>query len=289
MNLRRICCLLLLPALCVQVARADFRLQYLVSYGIYPHWAVDTTTSSPGTGFLANNGTGRALIQLIWAGFDDTQDTPDAYNTNHWWAGGDDLVLENRYIEMGLDGCDEWGVMHALPPPYVSSNSLRHLVFIRVWESIPPFSSVTWYYDTPLIAPDQGSSDMLNTTVVFIDGNGDSMPASGIQPNQQSGGLEEPIPTADPSPDPRAGYVEFDPEAMGCQYSIPYNYTLSAVYGAETLLESGGWDWHLLTEGVDYSVSDGIPYVTDDIITFQTTGDGIPTLRMIRLGFGPGQ
>ncbi len=58
---------------------------------------------------------------------------------------------------------------------------------------------------------------------------------------------------------------------------VPYSYSLNAVYGAATRLPGGGWDWQLLSEGTDYTVS-------DDIVTLLSTGAGLPPFRIVRLG-----
>lgn len=47
------------------LARGGVSVRWYVSFGLYPRGATNTTDTPPGTGLLANNGSGRALVQLI--------------------------------------------------------------------------------------------------------------------------------------------------------------------------------------------------------------------------------
>lgn len=60
-------------------------------------------------------------------------------------------------------------------------------------------------------------------------------------------------------------------------FDVPSGYTLGGVYGADTVLEDGSWDWELLVENIDYTVSGGQVTILGDAAAH----------RIIRIGVNP--
>lgn len=278
--------LALVIVICTTTAFAGYRVQYFVGYGVYPYWAFDPTSTAPGTGLLAVNGSHRTLIQLISAGPNGFDDGLDAFNPGGNYIGGDDVVLDSRILEAGVDGVDEWGYTATPPPPYVSTNSPSFL-FVRVHQgadSPEPLSSTHWTYDSPLFLPaDIDSSiplppaDVL-ATVIHIETGSESVPTSGVTLDRDDFlCMSCPVWTPDPPAAMEIQYVEFDPATTGISFPIPYSYSFNALYGANAVLPGGGWNWQLLEEGTHYTVANGV-------VTLVTTGSGAAPLQMIRLG-----
>ena len=74
-----------------------------------------------------------------------------------------------------------------------------------------------------------------------------------------------------------ACHSSFTPEAASFTFTIPFSYSLHAVYGADSILPSGDWNWQPLTEGTDYTVTNGV-------VTLLTTRTGVAPRNMIRIG-----
>lgn len=285
MNAFRKILLALAVAFCAAPALAGYAVQYFVGYGLYPPadpFEPDPSSTTPGTGLLAVNGSHRALIQLIWAGPNAVDDGPNPYNFAGGYVDGDDVVLESRILEAGVDGVDEWGYAAALPPPFVTTNSLHKPVFVRVHQDATPGDMNHWYHDTPLIVPaDQPDSSSLSDVfadVIHVETGNESVPTTGIVLDQVSSPFYEgPVWTPDPAPDLEIRFLELDPATAGLSFPIPYSYTFHALYGADATLANGGWEWELLQAETDYAVADGV-------VTILTAGGSRPTFRVFRLG-----
>lgn len=270
-------------ALCAVPAFAGYAVQYFVGYGLYYPDAPDvTSTVARTTGLLATNGNHRALVQLIWAGDNGTPSWPDPDNAAGGYVAGDEVVLDSRILEAGVDGVDEWGYTASLPQPFVTTNSLLKPVYVRVHMDDSPDFACHWWYDSPLVYPadlDVGLPPRdVFATVVHIENGGETPPTNGVALNLwvgPIGGYHGWCPDA-PS-DPVIHHLEFDPATAGSSFSIPFSYSLQAVYGADAPLPGGGWDWKLLSEGTDYAVADGV-------VTLATAGTGLPKFRIVRLG-----
>jgi hypothetical protein len=151
----------LLFALCADPARAGVSLLYYVGYGLYPYGATDVTTTAPSTGLLANNGSGRALVQLIYAGADnrigDGTNTFDLANAANGYVFGDDVVWQSTVIAAGTNDTDEWGFSN-IPLAYTNSAwSTAGFVFIRVFQDDTPQYGDA-FYDTPALAMNTAST-----------------------------------------------------------------------------------------------------------------------------------
>ena len=92
---------------CATAAPAGIRVQYFVGYGLYSANSPDTATTAPGSGLLAVKGSHRALIQLISAGPNHTDDGLDSSNPGGGGTAGDDVLLDSRILELNVDGVDE--------------------------------------------------------------------------------------------------------------------------------------------------------------------------------------
>ena len=171
---------------CATTALAGMRVQYFVGYGLYPSNSPDTTTTAPGSGLLAVNGSHRALIQLISAGPNHADDGLDVSNPGGGYTAGDDVLLDSRILEEGVDGVDEWGYTASIPPPFVSTNSPSVPLFVRVHQNDTLSEDPHWTYDSPLIWPDDLSSDITNppadvmATVIHIESGSESPPMTGV-------------------------------------------------------------------------------------------------------------
>ena len=275
--------------LCALSTTAGYRVQYFVGYGLYPPpvgpFGSNTASTTPGTGLLAVNGSHRALIQLISAGLNNVNDGLGFINDSSSNPGGDDMVLDSRILEAGVDGVDEWGYTATLPPPFVSTSSSSVFLFVRVHQNVPPpqIYYTHWTYDSPSFQPMDLNSDAPNppldtrSTIVTVETGGETVPVQGVALDQWGFCMSCPDWTPDPPPPLEIKYVEFDPETAGISYPIPYSYSFSAVYGADAVLPGGGWNWQLLEEGTDYAVANGV-------VSMLTTGAGLPKFRIIRLG-----
>ena len=171
---------------CAPVAQAGIRVQYFAGYGLYPAGSPDTASTAPGTGLLAANGSHRALVQLISAGPNHANDGLDLDDPAGGYTGGDDVVLDSRILEAGVDGVDEWGYTAALPPPFASTNSPALPLFVRVHQEDAPSIHSYWIHDTPLVWPDDLSSAVPNppadvkATVIHIETGSETVPAAGL-------------------------------------------------------------------------------------------------------------
>jgi hypothetical protein len=266
----------LLFALCAAPARAGVSLLYYVGYGLYPYGAADVATTAPGTGLLANNGSGRALVQLIYAGPDNTIGdgvyVMDPSNAANGYVEGDDVVWQSTVIETGVNGVDEWGFSNT---PFAYTNlawATACFVYVRVFQDDSPQTGEA-FYDTPLVAVDTTSimGGVFGQSFTI-----DAGPTSGVALDQ-TGPLEpNPWPGREPIIQPGG----FDPETATFGLGLPMGYLLGGVYGADTILPGGEWNWQPLAEGTNYVV-DGA------FITIQTTGESIPAQQMIRIGLIP--
>ncbi len=260
-------------------ASADYRIQYFFGYGLYAPTAGDVTSATPGTGLLAANGSHRTLIQLISTGPNGVREY-DWFNAANYFLGGDDEVLESRILEAGVDGVDEWGYTASPPPPYVTTNSFLPPVFVRVYQDANPTWPSDWNYDSPLVAPQSVGSDPIQdafATILHIETGNESAPTSGVTLAWDGCMSCEDNWTPEPPADPEIRYGEFDPAGAGPSFTIPYSYELAAVYGADAALSNGEWNWELLEEGSDYVFTNGV-------VTISTSGAGVASRRMIRLG-----
>ena len=265
--------------LCAAPARADYQVQYFVGYGLYYPFATNTASTTPGEGLLARNSTHRTLIQLIWAGPDGIIAHPEFSISLGEYVYGDDVVLESRIIEAGINGVDEWGYTSSLPPPYASTNSTQKPVFVRVHQDETPTMS-SWYYDSPLVWPEDVESHPVSScfaTILPIETGSETVPTSGVCLNQTL--ILDPIENWFPDLplEPVIHDVEFTPESADITFTIPFSYSLHAVYGADSILPSGDWNWQPLTEGTDYTL-------TNDLLTLLTTGTSVAPRHMVRIG-----
>jgi hypothetical protein len=104
-------------ALSASLAQAGVNVQYYVGYGLYPFGAADVTSGTPGTGLLAANGTGSAIIQLVYAGLDGI---PDGDVTS-LAATGDDVIWDSRVLSI-VSGDSEWGNEDPTPLAFYEPN-----------------------------------------------------------------------------------------------------------------------------------------------------------------------
>jgi len=273
----------LLLALCVSTAHAGYRLQYQFGYGIYPFLSPDASSTESGTGLLSANGIGAVAVQLIWAGPNLTRDACVAYNAANGYVSGDDVVLETRILTRGFDGVDEWGFTHTPPPPYVTTNSLHKPVYIRVHQSVIPSSGCHRHFDSPLFFPpdmDGSASPPSDTlaTLVYIETGSETMPTEGVEPYECPGcPMEDPwCIQYQPPPNRAIQPVEFDPEVVGTTCGIPSGYSVHTVYGADTVLPDGGWNWSPLVDGTQYTIEDGV-------VTLLTESGTLPDFQMIKI------
>ena len=147
----------LLFVLCAAPALAGVSLLYYVGYGLYPHSAIDTASTAPGTGLLANNGSGRALVQLIYAGPDYQINPIDLDNDSAGHVSGDDVVWQSTVIEMGTNEADEWGFSN-IPLAYTNPAwATAGFVYVRVFQDDTPQNGEA-FYDTPLLALNTGNT-----------------------------------------------------------------------------------------------------------------------------------
>ena len=275
---------------CAASAQAGYRVQYFVGYGLYPPdgpFSPDTASTTPGTGLLAVNGSHRALIQLISAGPNFVNDGVNPFNVSGGYAGGDDVVLDSRILEAGVDGVDEWGYTASPPPPFVSTNSASVLLYVRVHQDATPPQILDldrhWTYDSPLVQPADLNSDVPSppldslATIITVETGGEAVPAQGVALDDSGDCISCPDWTPDPPDALQIQYVEFNPATTGLSFPIPYSYSFNALYGANELLPGGGWNWQPLQEGTHYTVANGV-------VTLLTTGADVPALQMIRLG-----
>ena len=265
-------------AFCAAPACADYQVQYGVGFGVYYPYAGDTTSTSPGEGLLALNGSHRTLIQLIWAGPNGVADHKISFGGS---PGGDDVLLDSRIIEAGVNGVDEWGYTSSLPPPYISTNSAQKPVFVRVHQDDTP-SSLSCWYDSPLIYPEDIGRSTLEgcfATILHVENGSEILPTTGVRLDQTAllDTIQIWFPDPPPTNSPAIRNIDFDPEAAGFTFSLPYSYSLHAVYGADAVLPTGDWNWQPLTEGTDYTVTNGV-------VTLLTTGAGVAPRNMIRIG-----
>lgn len=265
-------------------AFAGYRVQYFVGYGLYSHVATDTASTEPGTGLLSYKSS-CVLVQLIWAGPNVYADPPDPCNYSGGYVSGDDIVLDSRYLISGVDGVDEWGFSSSLPPPYVTTNSLQKPVYVRVYEDARPnYALGEWFYTSPLVFPEDVDDSNVRVkdvfaTVIHIETGGEAVPTSGVQPYQTLDPLGPPYPPPCMGTDKSIQQVEFDPEVAGFVFALPAGYALTDVYGANTVLPGGDWNWQTLVKDTHYTYT-----FTNGVVTLVTTGEGIPAFRIIRLG-----
>lgn len=239
---------------------AGVSLLYYVGYGLYPSGANDVTNTSLGSGLLANNGSGRALIQLVYAGPDHQINPLDPYNPLHGYVSGDDVVWQSTVIEADQNDTDDWGFSN-LPLAYSNPAwSTPGFVFVRVFQSDPP-SLGEAFYTTPLFVLDTSLlSDGVFSQSLIIDGG----PTCGVALDQSFGSTQ-------------IQSIEFHPDTAGFVFAVPNGYALWAVYGADSVLPSGDWNWQPLVEGTHYTNE-------NNVVTLLTTGDNAAPLQMIRLG-----
>jgi hypothetical protein len=266
-HLKAILASALLFALCAAPALAGVSLLYYVGYGLYPYGATNTVTTAPGTGLLANNGSGRVLMQLIYAGPDyrigDGTNTVDLANVANGYVAGDDVVWKSTVIAAGTNDTDEWGFSN-IPLAYTNfAWSTAGFVFVRVFQDDTPQNGEA-FYDTPLFAMNTAS------TMDGIFGqsfNLDNGPTEGVALDRLIGST-------------KIQNVEFDPEVSGFAFAVPDGFALQIVYGADTALPSGDWNWQPLKEVTHYTVTDGV-------VTLPTTGVYAFPRQMIRIGLLP--
>lgn len=261
MNIVLACALLLV--LCAAPARAGVSLLYYVGYGLYPNSALDTTATAPGTGLLANNGSGRALVQLIYAGPDYQINPIDPDNSLAGYVSGDDAVWQSTVIEMGINDTDEWGFSN-IPLVYADPAwSTPGFVFVRVFQSDTP-RLAEYFYVTPLLALDTSLlADGIFSQPFVIDHG----PTTGVALGNSSGST-------------KIQSIVFDPETAGLVFAVPDGFALHAVYGADAVLPGGDWNWWPCKEGTHYTVTNGV-------VTFKTTGANATAQKIIRLGLLP--
>jgi hypothetical protein len=249
----------LLLAPCASPAPAGVSLLYFVGYGLYPYGATDVTTTAPSTGLLANNGSGRALVQLIYAGPDHMISLVEPYNPLNGYVSGDDVVWQSSVIAAGTNDTDEWGFSN-IPLAYTNlAWATAGFVFIRVFQDDTPQAGEA-YYETSLLAMNTASAlDGIFSQCFFI---GSSTAGVALDRLFGSTAIQN---------------VEFNPETAGLVFAVPNGYALWAVYGADSVVPSGDWNWQKLVEGTHYSNE-------NNVVTLLTTGDNAAPLQMIRLG-----
>ena len=143
----------LLLALSAAPALAGVSLLYHVGYGLYPYGATDTTTTAPGSGLLANNGSGRALVQLLYAGPDHTVNPVDLGNSLAGYVSGDDQVWHSTVIAAGTNDTDEWGFSN-IPLAYTNlAWATAGFAFVRVFQDETPGNGDA-FYESSLLALD---------------------------------------------------------------------------------------------------------------------------------------
>ena len=180
----------LVLALCVIPARAGINIRYFVGYGLYPYGATDVTNTAAGTGLLANNGSGRALVQLIYAGPDhlvgDGSNRVDLANSANGYVAGDDTAWQSAILEAGANDVDEWGFTSTLPAPYVNEAwAASGRIFARTYQDDTPQHGDA-FFDSPTLA---FNPDLLrfspNGDVLVIETGSNAMPTAGIALDQR--------------------------------------------------------------------------------------------------------
>ncbi len=261
---------------CVSPAIAGIAVWYCPGYGLYPYGAANVTSTVPGTGLLANNGSGRTLIQLIYAGFDHvvgdgSDNRVNPANAANGYVTGDDWVMASTVLSRGMQGVDEWGFSSTLRPPHVDLDwNLTGFAYVRVFHDDTPQDGEA-YYDTPLVSLDLGFFDPTSFAFaqwIFID----PAPVSGVALNRYIG--------SGPAPTPQIPSILYLPGDQRLSLGVPGGYRLNRVLGATGLLGNGGWDWQPLAEGADYENQSGT-------VSIFTAGAGAAPQRVIRIGVLP--
>ena len=151
-------------------AFAGINVQYFAVFGVYPNGG-DTQSGDPGSGLLAANGTGSALVQLIYAGGDGVANDADPNTAG--FVTGDDVVWQTRIISLGA-GYDEWGVVSPDPAPFTNPVFTSGNVFVRIFQTETPTAG-HYYYDTPLLALEDRGLDIAFAQTLFFDDPNDGV------------------------------------------------------------------------------------------------------------------
>lgn len=146
-------------------ASAGVNIQWYVPYGVYPQGAADITASSPGTGLLANNGSGQTILQLIWCGANNSIDAVDANNSGSGYVGGDDQVWASFTAVNGA-GANEWAQPDVLQN-YVNATFTSGFVYMRVFQDATPAAG-EYYTETSTLAVANRGSDISESQVLTL-------------------------------------------------------------------------------------------------------------------------
>lgn len=150
-------------------SQAGVNVNWYVAYGIYPQGAADTTTSTPGTGLLANNGSGQTILQLIWCGADNAIDILDPNQVgglNGDYVSDDDVVWSTIPVTSGAGGYDEW-VYNSVYPVYVNGTFTAGFVYARVFQDATPAAG-EYYTDTSTLALQNVGGDITQSQLLPI-------------------------------------------------------------------------------------------------------------------------
>ena len=153
------------------VANAGINVQWFVGWGIYPFGAGDPSSLTPGTGLLANNGSGTTILQLIWSP-GNTAAAVDPFNGGSGWVGGDNVVLQTRTVTSGVDGYDEWVFNNTVPTPFTNPVFSPGSVFVRVFQDATPGIG-EYYYDSGLMVLQDRDLDFAFRQILVVEPNAD--------------------------------------------------------------------------------------------------------------------
>ena len=182
----------LLLALSAAPARAGVCVLYHVGYGLYPYGAADVTSTAPGSGLLANNGSGRALVQLLYAGPDHIVNPVDLGNSLAGYVSGDDQVWQTTVIESGMNDTDEWGFSN-IPLAYTNlAWATAGFAFVRVFQDETPGNGDAFYESSLLALDTTATLDGIFSQPLVI---GDRPPASPWTNSQSSPPPPSPAPS----------------------------------------------------------------------------------------------
>jgi len=147
-------------------SQAGVNVNWYVGYGVYPQGAADTTSTTAGTGLLANNGSGQTILQLIWAGADNAIDLVNPGNSGSGYVSDDDVVWASIPVTSGAGGYDEW-VFNATPPTYVNATFTAGFVYIRVFQDETPVGG-EYYQDSSLLGLNNVGGDATQSQVLQL-------------------------------------------------------------------------------------------------------------------------
>ena len=128
---------------------------WFINWGDYTHDASDLVTTESGAVLDQYD----VLLQLIYAGANNTIDPVDIANSAKGYVSGDDEVLGTRELSKGSSGIfDEYLYTDTIAQAvtslsYTYSEENPYYVYQRIYEAQTPVAG-TYYYESPLVKLD---------------------------------------------------------------------------------------------------------------------------------------